>query len=157
MFKKSNETGSIERPVARSRTPSVLGPTVKFKGGELSADEDLVIQGTVEGSIAHQSHNLIIGKSGRVKANIRALVITVEGTVEGDIHGDEAVIIKSTAHVIGNVSSPRVAVEDGATFTGNLRTVTQGAQESSGKPVSALAGSAGVRARRNLTDELEAS
>jgi cytoskeletal protein CcmA (bactofilin family) len=93
-----------------------------FKGGELSSDEDLLIEGTVEGSIAHQSHQLTVGKSGRVKANVRARIIIVEGTIEGDLQGDEAVHIRKTAHVHGNVTSPRISVEEGASFDGVLKT-----------------------------------
>ena len=57
---------------------SVIGPTLVFKG-ELSADEDLVIQGTIEGSIAHHKKNLTVGKEGRVKADINAASVTIEG------------------------------------------------------------------------------
>ena len=55
---------------AQARKSSVLGPTLKFKG-ELSADEDLLIQGAIEGSIQHSS-SLTVGESGRVKADIEA-------------------------------------------------------------------------------------
>ena len=64
---------------AKARKASVLGPTLKFKG-ELSADEDLQIQGAVEGSIRHSS-SLATGDSGRVKADIAAEYIAVEGNV----------------------------------------------------------------------------
>jgi len=100
----------------------VLGPTLSIKGGELSFDEDLVIEGTVEGKIAHQGHHLTIGKNGRVKANIRARLITVYGTVEGDLHGDEGVEISASARVTGNVVGPRVTLEGGATFKGSITT-----------------------------------
>ncbi len=149
MFKKSSDSAPNPKPSSKG-VPSVLGPTVTFRGGELSADEDLVIQGTVEGTIAHQSHNLIIGQTGRVKADVKALIITVEGTVEGDIQGDEAVIIKRTARVLGNVAAPRVSVEDGASFTGSVRTI---GTQTEAKPVTALAGSAGVRARRAVGED----
>jgi len=128
MFKKANEAAAAatvaapetEIPVAKGT--SVLGPTLTFKGGELSFDEDLIIEGTVEGTIAHKSHHLTVGKHGRVKADVRARVITVYGTVEGDLHGDEAVQITATARVTGNVFAPRVAVESGASFNGSIKT-----------------------------------
>src|ERR1043165_6114735 len=59
-----------------------LPPTLRFKG-ELSADEDLLIQGQIEGTIKH-TQRVTVGKEGKVKANISAQVIKVEGTVEGD-------------------------------------------------------------------------
>ena len=129
MFRKQSDAPTatsfrIESPTETrpSKGVSVLGPTLTFRGGELSSDEDLIIEGTVEGKIAHQSHHLTIGKSGRVKANVRARVITVYGSVEGDLHGDEGVQISATAHVIGNVVAPRVSLESGARFEGSITT-----------------------------------
>ena len=133
MFRKQNDAptassfqidGSHERrpAAAPQKGVSVLGPTLSIKGGELSFEEDLIIEGTVEGKIAHQGHHLTIGKNGRVKANIRARLITVYGTVEGDLHGDEGVDISASARVTGNVSGPRVTLEGGATFKGSITT-----------------------------------
>ena len=97
---------------------SILGPTLVF-AGELSADEDLVIQGQVEGSIRHTA-TLTIGKEGRVKADIRASRITVEGTVEGDLYGTKAVTVQASARVEGNIYSPTVSLLEGATFNGSI-------------------------------------
>jgi cytoskeletal protein CcmA (bactofilin family) len=116
MFNKSSDKLPALSP---SKSPSVLGPTLTFKG-ELSADEDLVIQATVEGTIAHQTKNLIIGEHGKIRADIRASVIIVEGSVEGDLYGDEAVIVKKSGRVNGNVFAPRISLEDGATFNGRI-------------------------------------
>ena len=71
---------------------SVLGPTLVFKG-ELSAGEDLLIQGRVEGKINH-NRNLTIGEQGTVKADIRARNITIEGTVQGDLYATESVVVR---------------------------------------------------------------
>jgi len=132
MFRKQNDAPTANsfqmdasperRPAAPPKGVSVLGPTLSIKGGELSFDEDLIIEGTVEGKIAHQGHHLTIGKNGRVKANIRARLITVYGTVEGDLHGDEGVEISASARVTGNVVGPRVTLEGGATFKGSITT-----------------------------------
>lgn len=143
MFGKNNDEDTINQPAAKPSSTarsirSVLGPTVVFKG-ELSADEDLVIEGRIEGSIHHHNKNLTIGKNGSVKADINARVITIEGTVEGDLIGDEAVVIKSTGRVTGNASGPRVIIEDGATFkgsvdTGSVRSVAPEVDGSRGLP-----------------------
>ena len=103
----------------RRRDISVIGPTLRFKG-ELSANEDLVIEGHVEGRIAHQEKNLTIGKKGRVKADIHARIIDILGEVEGDVRGDEIVRLKASAVVNGNIHAPRVSMEDGAFFTGSV-------------------------------------
>ena len=130
MFKKQSDASAatsfrIEAATEPRQAPkgvSVLGPTLTFRGGELSSDEDLIIEGTVEGKIAHQNHHLTIGKNGKVKANVRARLITVYGTVEGDLHGDEGVQIAASARVIGNVVAPRVSLEPGARFEGSITT-----------------------------------
>lgn len=103
---------------AKPRKASVLGPTLKFKG-ELTAEEDLMIQGSIEGSIKHSS-SLTIGESGHVKANVAAEYIAVEGNVEGDIHGTQSVTVRETANINGNISSPTVSLLEGATFNGNI-------------------------------------
>ena len=118
---RSNNEMNITTENVKEAT-SVLGSTVKFSGGELSADEHLVIQGVVEGTVELKNHNLTIGESGRIQANLKAVVITVEGNLVGDILGDEMVIIKSTATVKGNARAPRISVEVGANFVGNVMT-----------------------------------
>jgi cytoskeletal protein CcmA (bactofilin family) len=101
-----------------STTSSVLGPTLYFKG-DLSADEDLVIQGRVEGSITH-TQNLTVGAQGTVKANIRAHTIVVEGTVTGDLRAEKSIFVRQTAKVLGNITAPAVSILEGASFSGNI-------------------------------------
>ena len=97
---------------------SILGPTVKVRG-ELSADEDLVIKGTVEGYINHKKH-LTISKQGDVKANTMAASILVEGKIKGDICGTKGVLIRETSDVTGNIYSPCVSLLEGAKFKGTI-------------------------------------
>jgi cytoskeletal protein CcmA (bactofilin family) len=85
---------------------SILGPTLYFKG-DLSAEEDLLIQGRVEGSITH-TQRLTVGPQGTVKANIKAMLIIVEGTVDGDLQAEKSVFVKETAKVCGNIYAPTV-------------------------------------------------
>ncbi len=118
---------------AESRAPvadgapraSVLGPTLKFRG-ELSAQEDLIIQGSVEGSITH-TQSLTVGTDGTMKGDIRARVIVVDGKVEGDLYATESVSIRATAKVKGNVFAPRVGITEGAFFQGQVEMQPSGA------------------------------
>ena len=103
---------------AKPGKTSVLGPTLKFKG-ELTAEEDLVIEGSFEGSIEHTS-NLTIGESGRLNGTVSAEHVAVEGYVEGEIHGTQSVTIRETANITGKVASPLVSLLEGATFNGNI-------------------------------------
>lgn len=104
----------------RTRSVSVIGPTLIFKG-ELSANEDLVIEGQVEGRISHQDKNLTVGKQGRVSADIRAQSVEIQGEVNGDIVGDELVKLTRSAVVNGNIECARVVMEEGAYFSGNIK------------------------------------
>ncbi len=103
----------------RSKNVSVIGPTLVFKG-ELSADEDLVIEGTIEGTIAHHKKNLTIGAKGRVKADIHASSVLVEGQLDGDIHSDGLVSLAKGATVNGNINCARLVLQDGARFNGKV-------------------------------------
>jgi cytoskeletal protein CcmA (bactofilin family) len=105
-----------DKPTAT--TSSVLGPTLKFKG-ELTANEDLLIQGQIEGSINHTS-NLTIGKEGKLKANVKAEHISIEGSVDGDLGGSKAVVVKESADVKGNIYSPVVTLREGSKFNGSI-------------------------------------
>lgn len=114
------------------RRGSVLGSTLRFKG-KLSADEDLLIQGHVEGSIKHTS-NLTIGEEGRIKGNVRAEYIVVEGSVNGDLSGDKSVIVRNSANVDGNIYSPVVTLLEGAKFNGSIDMSGKSAADQKPKP-----------------------
>ncbi len=108
-----------EKSPIRSKNVSVIGPTLVIKG-ELSADEDLVIDGTIEGTIAHHKKNLTVGKQGRVTADIHASSVLVEGELNGDIHSDGLVSLAKGSTVNGNIYCARLVMEDGARFNGNI-------------------------------------
>jgi len=97
---------------------SILGPTIQFKG-ELSAEEDLVVLGTIEGSITHKQR-LTIGAGGTVRASVEAQLVVIEGTVEGDVRAEKSVSVKETAHMTGNITAPSVSILQGATFNGSV-------------------------------------
>jgi cytoskeletal protein CcmA (bactofilin family) len=107
---------------------AVLGPTLHFKG-ELSAEEDFILQGRIEGSINH-TQSVTIGNDGKVVGNIHARLIVIDGSVEGDLHGLESVIVHESGHVNGNIFAPRVGIVEGAYFSGRIEMVkAEGAQK----------------------------
>ena len=97
----------------------MIGATVKIKG-DIQSDENLVIEGKVDGTITAKSHEITVGSSGELKANITAKVVKIEGKVQGDVFGGEKVIISKTGNVRGNIVAPRVTLEDGAKFKGSI-------------------------------------
>lgn len=106
-------------PVAQARDRAVIGPTILIKG-DLAGEEDLLIEGHVEGKIELRHHSITVGKNGRIKADIYGKTITVEGSVEGNLYGEEQLVVKQSGTVRGNIVSPRVALEDGSNFKGNI-------------------------------------
>lgn len=95
---------------------SIIPPSLKFKG-ELSADEDLLIQGQIQGTIKH-TQRVTVGKAGKVKANISAQVIKVEGTVWGDLHAERSVSVEDSGNLRGNIHAPSVCLVEGSRFNG---------------------------------------
>jgi cytoskeletal protein CcmA (bactofilin family) len=97
----------------------VIGASITVKG-DVIGEEDLVVDGRVEGEIKVNRHAVTVGRNGRIKADIHAKSIQVEGEVLGNLWGDEAVVIRRTGKVQGNVTAPRVTLEDGSTFRGSI-------------------------------------
>lgn len=110
-----------DAPRAQGGAPqrATIGRSISIKG-EVTGDEDLLIQGTIDGSVDLKQHSITVGPEGEVNADITGRVVTVEGTVEGNLTGHEQVILKSTAKVKGDIKAPRVILEDGASFRGGV-------------------------------------
>ena len=102
-----------------TRNLSVIGQTLKFKG-DLIAEEDLLIQGSVKGTIDHRAKNLTIGAHGNVTANIVAENVIVQGKVQGEIRATESVVVEPSARVVGDIFAPRVGLKEGAKFKGSI-------------------------------------
>jgi cytoskeletal protein CcmA (bactofilin family) len=102
-----------------TRSTAMIGTSIVVKGS-ITGSENLVIDGTVEGSIDLPKNDLTIGESGRVTADLNAKVIRIDGQVTGDINGAEKVVISQSGKVQGNIISPRVTLEDGAKFKGSI-------------------------------------
>ena len=123
------------------REAAVIGRSIHIRG-DLRGDEDLRIDGDVSGTIELKNNSLTIGKDGKIRADVHAKVITVEGHVEGDLFGSERVNIRKTARVIGNATAPRVSLEDGARFKGAIEMDPDAVEAAVGKPQAAKPASA---------------
>ena len=99
---------------------SVIGESLHFKG-ELSAGEDLVIEGKVEGKINQGKCCLTVMPKGEIIANVNATKIFIEGKVTGDLAATVSVTVRESGVVDGNIIAPRVAINEGATFNGNIQ------------------------------------
>ncbi len=147
MWKKSESNEAVpEResmpvePVFSSssgRDAATIGPSISIRG-DVSGEEDLIVQGQVEGTVTLKQNNVTVGKEGRIKANVHARVIEVEGQVEGDLHGDEQVVVRRSGNVRGNVVAPRITLEDGCKFKGSIDMDVQPKEKRTSEKVSGI-------------------
>jgi cytoskeletal protein CcmA (bactofilin family) len=116
---------SLNRPEpTRVETPravdvATIGKSVVVRG-ELSGSEDLYVDGEVEGSISLRGQSLTIGPNGRVRANLEARNVIVHGRVDGNVTASDRVDLRKSASLTGDISTARVAIEDGAYFKGTI-------------------------------------
>jgi cytoskeletal protein CcmA (bactofilin family) len=87
--------------------------------GELRGEEDLVIQGTVEGTLT-MSRSLTIEEGGRVLANLSTVNVVVRGEMIGDVTAREKVVVHRGGRLVGDVRTPRLELEDGAYYQGRI-------------------------------------
>jgi cytoskeletal protein CcmA (bactofilin family) len=104
-------------PATGPITTCVIGPKTQIKG-ELTGEENVVVEGQVEGSIKI-ARDLTVGPGGTVKATVNAQSIVVAGELLGDCHASQRVQIEATGRLTGNIRAPRVVIVEGATFRGN--------------------------------------
>src|SRR5271166_6428926 len=98
-----------------------IGKSVFIKG-ELSGSEDLYLDGQVEGSIALKGNSLTVGPNGQLKGGVEAKGVVVQGRLEGNIQASERVELRKTAVVIGDITTQRILIEEGASLKGKIDT-----------------------------------
>jgi len=107
-----------------------IGRSVSIRG-DVQGDEDLYIEGKVDGRISLASHHLIIGPNGQIRGEVGARQVTVVGSVEGNITATERVEVCDSGVVDGDITSPRLLIQEGASFNGSITMV--GAPEGGAK------------------------
>jgi cytoskeletal protein CcmA (bactofilin family) len=135
-------------PVPHKETPKAsdpykadvghIGKSVQIKG-ELTGSEDLYLDGEIEGTIDLRDHSLIIGPNGKIKAGISARDLVVHGRVEGNVTATGRVELRKSCTLIGDVSTQRIVIEDGAFFKGAIDIKEKDAKTEPRKPVAASA------------------
>jgi len=112
-------SAAAPEPSRRPSERATIGPSIYIKG-DLAGEEDLVIEGRVEGRVDLKQHNVTIGKNGRVRADVFGRVVNVEGEVDGNVFAQEQAVLRQSGAVRGNITSPRVTLEDGSRFKGSI-------------------------------------
>jgi cytoskeletal protein CcmA (bactofilin family) len=115
---KKMSTDAI-RPVASSGATARLGASLHVKG-EISGHEDLLVDGSVEGLIQLEDRKLTVGASAKVSADVVAREVVVYGNVKGNLRARDRIEIKKDGSVVGDLTTARIMIEDGAYFKGSI-------------------------------------
>jgi cytoskeletal protein CcmA (bactofilin family) len=88
--------------------------------GEITGNEDLHVDGSIEGSIQLGKRKLTVGASGKVTADVVAREVVVYGTSKGNLRAEDCIEIKKDGSVVGELTTARIIIEDGAHFKGSI-------------------------------------
>ena len=124
----TKESGSA--PQSGGDDVANIGKSIVFKG-DLTGDEDLIIDGNVEGRVHLPAHQLTIGAHGRVKAELQAKSVIIVGQIEGDVNATERVEVQASGVVDGDIRSPRLLIQEGAVVNGAIEMGKSGASAAS--------------------------
>ncbi|MHC5062600.1 MAG: bactofilin family protein [Planctomycetota bacterium] len=123
---QSSVLASVAKPAVESPAPADpgnafvnIGRSIHIKG-ELSGNEDLTIDGKVEGVIRLRDHNLTISENGHITADVFAKSAVIHGEVLGDIRAEDRIEIAEGGLVEGDLIAPKVVLADGARFKGRI-------------------------------------
>jgi cytoskeletal protein CcmA (bactofilin family) len=122
-----------------AKEPARIGASLFFKG-DLQGDEDLVIEGRVEGRIAIKQGRVTVGEKGRVEADIDAASILVAGVVKGNLNGGDRVVLHQSGRVEGNIVAKSVILENGCRFKGSIDMEGDAAARAQSRPAATSAG-----------------
>lgn len=139
MWKRDNEPSPSPQPPAAAPAPrrdpepvapapsrsfdsggrAVIGPSIVVRG-EISGEEDLMVEGRVEGRIDLRQNAVTIGAKGQLAAEVLARVVLIDGEVDGNLTAEEQIVLRKSGRVRGDMCAPRVTIEDGARFKGSI-------------------------------------
>ena len=131
-YPEDNRESEVKYPEEIPVTPQVRklinperGEVVKigksiFIKGEVSGGQDLIIDGRVEGEIQLKENQVTIGENGKISGEIHAKTIVIHGEVVGNMFAGEKLEIKASGALKGDITSPRLIIDDGAYFKGSI-------------------------------------
>src|SRR5689334_15451082 len=115
----SYNNASNDRSMSNTTATARLGASLHVKG-EITGNEDLAIDGSVEGLVQLEDRKLTVGASARVTADIIAREVVVYGNVKGNLRARDRIEIKKDGSVVGDLTTARIMIEDGAYFKGSI-------------------------------------
>lgn len=111
---------------------AVIGRSIEIIG-DVRGNEDLRIEGDVSGTVELRNSNLTIGKEGKIRADVFAKSIVVDGTTEGDLYASDRIVVHVSADVRGNITAPKIGIEEGAKFKGSIEMDQEAVEKALGK------------------------
>jgi cytoskeletal protein CcmA (bactofilin family) len=106
-------------PELDGRGAATIGKAVKVNG-QIVSQEDLYVDGDVEGTIELNQHKLTIGPNGKVHAAIKSREVVVLGSIQGNVEASDKIEIRKDAKLVGDIKTARIIIEDGAYFKGSI-------------------------------------
>ena len=106
---------------AAAGDPTVIGRTVRIRG-RLSSEEDILVDGEIEGDLDIPAHRLTIGMAGRMRGDVLAREAVALGTLEGNVDARQKFAMRASARMSGNIRTPSLTIEEGAFFKGRIET-----------------------------------
>ncbi len=137
----SPEPRAARRPDGETQRMANIGKSIQIKG-DLTGNEDLVIEGQVDGRIDLPNNQLTIGAEGKVKADLQAKSVVVVGHVSGNVTATEKVEVQATGIIDGDVKAPRLIVQEGAVLNGAVEMGGNAKASSAPQPAAKAAGEA---------------
>jgi len=113
---------------AGANNQTVFGSSLVLKG-DLTGNEDLLVDGQFEGTLNVPDHCVTIGSQGRVKAEVRARLVVIHGSVEGKITARDKIDLRKTGNIVGDLVSASVSIEEGAYFKGSIEILREAKEE----------------------------
>lgn len=112
---------------------AVIGKSVQIRG-EVKGNEDLLVEGLVEGTITLNDSRLTVGANARVQANVSARDVIVQGTLQGDAHASGRVELRAGCQMTGDIHAARLSIEENAIFSGKVELNTPASAEKPATP-----------------------
>jgi len=133
---QATQSAAPVEPQARPQMPlgesATIGKSLVIRG-EITGTDSLILEGRVEGSIHLEGNRVTVGRNGRATANITAREVVVMGKVRGNITATDRLDIRAEGGVVGDLSAPRMSIEDGAFFKGGIDIRQQDPRHSAAK------------------------
>src|ERR1051326_3744285 len=121
-----------------ARGAATIGKAVKVNG-QIVSQEDLYVDGDVEGTVELVQHKLTIGPNGKVHAAIKSREVVVLGSIQGNVEASDKIEIRKDARLVGDIKTARIIIEDGAYFKGSIDIVKPEPAKTAPRPQQAAA------------------